>query len=188
MSRRAGTLAGVLRDVNPFIEARRGDGTLLLDYLDGHRILGDPTALAMAADALAGLIPAEADHVAGEAVAGSGLALAVSLAALDRGRQLPARTLRQEPKVHGVVGVLSTAVPPASRFALVDDVAGTGASLERSTLRLRELGHEVVGAWVVVDRHNGAAERLARLDVTLTALLTIDELRAVSSHLEKAQP
>lgn len=186
MSRPAGTLAQTLRDINPFIQARRGDGTLLLDYLDGHRILGDPTALGMAADAMAFQIPAEADHVSGEAVAGSGLALAVSLAALKRGRVLPARTLRQQPKKHGVVGFLSTAVPPASTFALVDDVAGTGAALERSTLRLRALGHQVVGAWVVVDRRNGAAERLARLGVTLTALLTIDELRSVGSHLEKA--
>ncbi|MFD8009195.1 hypothetical protein [Streptomyces sp. NPDC058955] len=186
MSRQAGTFARRLHEVDPFIQARRGDGTLLHDYLDGHRILGDPTALAMAAEAMALQIPAEADHVGGEAVAGSGLALAVSLAALDRGRSLPARTLRQEPKQHGVVGILSTAVPPGSTFALVDDVAGTGAALERSTLRLRALGHRVVGAWVMVDRRNGAGERLARLGVPLSALLTIDELRTVGSHLEKA--
>ncbi|MER7583832.1 hypothetical protein [Kitasatospora sp. NPDC097691] len=175
-------LALAIRNTDPFVAARRGDGTLLPDYLDGHRILGDPGVLAAAAAELARRIPPGADHVAGEAAAGSGLAISVSLAALDQGRRLAARTLRREPKVHGITGVLSTAVPPSSNFALVDDVAGTGACLERCTLRLRELGHHIVGAWVVVDRQNGAAERLARLGVPFAALLSIDELRTTRSN------
>ncbi|MFJ8626439.1 orotate phosphoribosyltransferase [Kitasatospora sp. NPDC093550] len=178
MTAREPGLAVAIHRTGPFVRGRRGDGTLLADYLDGHRILGEPSVLAAVGEELSRRIPPEADHVAGEVAAGSALAMSVSLAALARGRRLPARTLRREPKEHGVTGVLSTAVPPGSRFALVDDVAGTGACLERGTLRLRELGHRVVGAWVVVDRQNGAAERLAELGVPLHALLTLDELRA----------
>ncbi|GAA3289665.1 phosphoribosyltransferase family protein [Streptomyces cinereospinus] len=66
------------------------------------------------------------------------------------------RALRREPKSRGVPGVLSAHVPEGRRFALVDDVAGTGACLERSVRRLRELRHEIVGAWVIVDRQDGA--------------------------------
>ncbi|MFF9818750.1 phosphoribosyltransferase family protein [Streptomyces sp. NPDC014006] len=75
-------------------------------------------------------------------------------------------------------GVLNTPSPRGSGFALVDDVAGTGASLERSVLRLRELGQHVVGAWVVVDRLGQAAARLAALGMPLHSLLTLDELRS----------
>ncbi|MEU9094627.1 hypothetical protein [Streptomyces sp. NPDC048428] len=73
-------------------------------------------------------------------------------------------------------GLLSTAVPPASSFALVDDVAGAGAGLERCTELLRGMGHHVAGAWVIVDRHDGTAYRLARLDVPLHTLLTIQQI------------
>lgn len=170
-------LATAVANIEPFTEARRGDGTALPDYLDGHRILADPDVLTILAGEIASQLPGEADHVVGEVAAGAALAVAVSQAAFLQGRRVQARMLRREPKRYGVTGVLNTPAAAGSCFAVVDDVAGTGASLERSVLRLRELGHYVSGAWVAVDRHNGAAQRLSALDVPFFSLLSIDELR-----------
>ncbi|GAA3815069.1 orotate phosphoribosyltransferase [Streptomyces phyllanthi] len=172
-------LAALVADASPFVTGERSDGTVLPDYFDGHRVLGNPALLTRVADALARRVQqVGADFVAGEATAGSSLAVAVSLASLRHGGGTPSRIVRRESKPYGVTGILGTGVPPGSSFALVDDVAGTGASLERSTRRLRRMGHRVVGAWVIVDRHAGAAERLARLGVPLSALLTLDQIKS----------
>lgn len=112
----------------------------------------------------------------GEAIAGSSLATAVSLALHRLGTPLPVRALRRKPKPRGVTGVLSTQVPDGCSFALVDDVAGTGACLERSVRSLRALGHKVLGAWVVVDRQDGAAQRLEHLGVRLSARFTLNDI------------
>lgn len=177
-------LAAAVMALRPFVEGRRENGNRLTDYFDGHRVLGDPAVLSALADTLAerigGLDP---DCVAGEAVAGSSLATAVSLALHGAGRDVPARALRREPKLRGVPGVLSTHVPQGSRFALVDDVAGTGACLERSVRRLRELRHEIVGAWVIVDRQDGAAARLEELGVRLSALFTLNDFSTARTPL-----
>ncbi|MFG2626869.1 hypothetical protein [Streptomyces sp. NPDC048473] len=75
-----------------------------------------------------------------------------------------------------MAGLLSTLFPPGSSSALVDDMAGTGVGLERCAELLQGMGHHVVGARVIVDRHNGTADRLARLDVPLHTLLTPQQI------------
>lgn len=177
-------LAAAVMALRPFVDGRRENGELLADYFDGHRVLGDPAVLSALAEALAERIAGlDVDCVAGEAVAGSSLATAVSLALHRGGRGVPVRALRREPKSRGVPGVLSTHAPEGSRFALVDDVAGTGACLERSVRRLRELRHEVVGAWVIVDRQDGAAARLEGLGVRLSALFTLNDFSTARTPL-----
>lgn len=181
MTAAADDLVAVVVGARPFTQAQRRDGTALPDYLDGHRILGDPAALARIASDIVRTLPADVDHVAGEVAAGAALATAVCQSAFSQGRLLAVRMLRPEPKKYGVTGVLNTPAAQGSRFALVDDVAGTGASLVRSVLRLRALGHQVLGAWVVVDRGDGAGERLEALGVPLRSLLTLDDLRPTAS-------
>ncbi|WP_228994890.1 orotate phosphoribosyltransferase [Streptomyces sp. DH8] len=185
----AAELADLVAGTAPFVEGRRADGRLLANYFDGHRVLGAPAALDRIATAMARRIQRTGvAFVAGEAAAGSGLAVAVSLASVRTGRTLSARTLRRTAKTYGVPGVLSTPAPPRSRFAVVDDVAGTGAALERSVERLHELGHEVVGAWVIVDRQDGATQRLLSRGVELTSLLTLGDIRTMMTIRTPERP
>jgi orotate phosphoribosyltransferase len=58
---------------------------------------------------------------------------------------------------------------------VVDDVATTGSSLENAIRGLEGLCN-VVGALVIVDRMQGAGERLREHGVKLVSLLTIEEL------------
>ncbi|MFD5790533.1 phosphoribosyltransferase family protein [Streptomyces sp. NBC_01789] len=67
-------------------------------------------------------------------------------------------------------------MPPGTRFAVVDDVADTGAALERTVTELRRQQHSVVGAFVILDRQQGAAEALEHADCPLTALFRLEDL------------
>lgn len=170
-------LVRAVLDRRPFRTARRGDGTLLADYFDGHRLLADPALLAALAARLCAMVRAcGATHVAGEVSAGSSLAVAVSLASLNTGRALQACGVRRRPKPYGVSGRLTTPVPAGTRFAVVDDVAGTGEALVRTVLALGEAGHQVRGTFVVLDREQGAADAVAAQGLTLASLFRISDL------------
>jgi orotate phosphoribosyltransferase len=60
---------------------------------------------------------------------------------------------------------------------LIEDVATSGGSVAQSIEVLRSAGARVERALVVVDREQGARERLAQLGVRLEALATLTELR-----------
>ncbi|WP_405939565.1 hypothetical protein OG338_25615 [Streptomyces sp. NBC_00726] len=170
-------LAQALLDRAPFVTAHRSDGLLLSDYFDGHRVLGEPALLHALALALHERIAATtAEVVAGEVAAGGQLATAVSLVSASTPRPLEARAVRRTAKDYGLSGRLSSRVPEGTRFAVVDDVAGTGAALERTVLELRRQQHPVVGAFVILDRQQGAAEALERIDCPLTALFRLEDL------------
>lgn len=90
-------LATAVANPGPFTEARRGDGTALPDYLDGHRILADPDALTIPAGEIAGRLPEETDHVVGERAAGAALAVAVSQVAFLQERTVQAHCCAATP-------------------------------------------------------------------------------------------
>ena len=172
-----GHLARTLLARRPFRPGRRGDGTPLVDYFDGHRVLGEPRLLAALADELyLAIARTDADLVAGEVAAGAQLATAVALASVRHDRVLESRGIRRVRKEYGVPGLLTSPVPAASRVAVVDDVAGTGAAGLRCVETLREAGHEVVGVFVLLDRCQGAGEALARFGVILTSLFRLEDL------------
>jgi orotate phosphoribosyltransferase len=122
------------------------------------------------------IAPTGAQLVAGEIAAGAQLATAISLASARGERTLEARGIRRTTKEYGVTGRLTSPVPAGSRFAVVDDVAGTGAAARRCVEALSEAGHQVAGVFVLVDRGQGAAEDLARLRIPLVSLFRLDEL------------
>ncbi|MDX2696338.1 hypothetical protein PV416_16550 [Streptomyces ipomoeae] len=108
--------------------------------------------------------------------AGAQLATAVALASVRQDRVLESRGIRRVRKEYGVPGLLTSPAPAASRVAVVDDVAGTGAAGLRCVEALRDAGHEVVGVFVLLDRCQGAAEALARSGVILTSLFRSEDL------------
>ena len=168
-----GHLATTLMARRPFRPGQRGDGTPLANYFDGHRVLGEPRLLAALADELyLAIARTDADLTAGEVAAGAQLATAAALASVRHDRVLETRGIRGVRKEHGVPGLLTSPAPAASRVAVVDDAAGTGAA----GLRCVEAGHEVVGVFVLLDRCQGAAKALARSGVILTSLFGLEDL------------
>ena len=162
---------------------RRSDGRVVSNYVQGHLLLGDPAGLRLASTLMLDVINGTAASVvAGEVSAACGLVSGIVTLASESYRPLTGRYVRKEPRPYGIPGWLNAPLPDASDVFLVDDVSATGASGAHCVEVLRSLGHNVVAMMVVVDRDQGAAERLARLGVDLWTLFTLDEVRSAGAQ------
>ncbi|WP_105974695.1 orotate phosphoribosyltransferase [Streptomyces geranii] len=142
------------------------DGGTLDSYFDPYRLAGDPGLLTETAAALADLLPAGTEALAGPALAGVPLVTAVSLHT-----GLPAAFLRPAPKGHGTWQQIEGTDLDGRRTVLLDDTARSGASLLRSVRLLRIGGARVGTAVCVLDRDAGATALLAGHHLVLRALV-----------------
>jgi len=165
----AARLAGLLASRNAIL---KGDFLLASGrrssvYVDARLLLGDPEAFREALDLLAGVAPQGGYSVLG--VATAGIPWAAGLA-LRLGR--PLGYVRVERKGHGRDRLVEGS-PPSGPAVLVDDVATTGGSLAAAVEAARREGYEPIAALVLVDRGEGARERLSSLGVELRSVATL---------------
>jgi len=105
-------------------------------------------------------------------VATAGIALAAYIGSLAG---VPVGYVRSERKGHGTQSVVEGVVE-GRRVVIVDDVATTGSSIENAYRALVEQGARPMAAAVVVDREQGARERLERLGIEFYSLIKVREL------------
>ncbi len=144
-------------------------------YIDVKRAWPDPARLTLMARALAGRVGRE-PRLAGMELGAVPLVVAVALAT---GR--PYVVLRKAAKEHGTRQAFEGEIPRGERVLLIEDVTTTGGTLVRSVEIIRAAGGEVDRVLAVLDRGQGAAERLAGIGVRLEPLLTMAELRGARS-------
>jgi orotate phosphoribosyltransferase len=160
----------------------RSDGRAVTGYVQGHHVLGDPEGLRIASSLMLEVVQATtASAVAGEISAACALVSGLVTLSAATPQPLTGRYLRKELKPYGVPGWLNAPLAPGQQVFLVDDVAATGVSGERCVQILRSLGHNVTSMMVLVDRDQGAAERLGRIGVDLWTLFTLDEVRSAGA-------
>jgi orotate phosphoribosyltransferase len=152
---------------------RRGDFLLASGirssvYVDIKSALTEPGVLSSIALEIAGRC--RFDAVAGVAVGGIPIAVAVSLAA---GK--PYAVVRREEKGHGTGGRIIGEVAGLSTL-LVEDVTTSGGSALSAVRLLREAGAKVDTVITIVDREEGAAGSLAAEGVNFIPLVTLKEL------------
>lgn len=112
----------------------------------------------------------EADIIVG--IATSGLALASFIACrLSK----PLAYVRIEKKEHGTKSLVEGVVENR-KAVIIDDVATTGGSIEHAINSLREAKAVPIAAITIVDREQGARERLNALGVKLYSLATATEI------------
>lgn len=142
-------------------------------YVDVKRAWTDPNRLRALARAFAARVRP------GEALAGVELGAVplVVATALETGR--PFVIIRKQAKEHGTRLPFEGDVAPGARFLILEDVSTSGGSVVRSVELLRSAGATVERAVVVVDREEGAREKLQSIGVELEALATLDEVRRV---------
>ena len=175
------TLAKILLETKAlrFGEFVLSSGAKSSIYIDMRTIISKPKyfrlILALLASRLAPL-HGEIDGIVGVATAGipwaTGLALYLGL---------PLAYVRPEPKKHGMGKQVEGNVE-GLRLVVVDDVATTGGSLAKSINTLRLAGGQPRYALVIVDRMQGAQERLAQLGIRL---LSIAKLPEILDYLEE---
>lgn len=122
---------------------------LILDMLEGQRIRA----------------------VGGLAVGACPIVSAVCVRSQERGSPISAFYVRKEEKKHGTQRKIEgLELHKGDRVVIVDDVATKGGSMLDAIRPVEELGCEVVRTIVVVDREQGAGERLNDAGYTLESI------------------
>ncbi|MCU0631553.1 MAG: orotate phosphoribosyltransferase [Methanolinea sp.] len=137
-------------------------------YLDIKKVLTRPGALREIGAAIACRYTFEV--VAGVAVGGVPLAVAVSLAS-----ERPFAIIRSQEKGHGKSGRIVGDVQ-GKRVLLVEDVTTSGGSALFGVQALREAGATIDCVVTVVDREAGASALLLKEGVVLDALVKAADL------------
>ncbi|MCI4349258.1 MAG: orotate phosphoribosyltransferase [Thermoplasmata archaeon] len=144
-------------------------------YVDIKAAWTDPARLELLGRALADRV-GDVDRLAGMELGAVPLLAATSLYA-----RRPFAVVRKAAKGHGTDQRIEGEVPPGARFLVLEDVTTTGGSVADTVALLRGRGAKVDRVLVVVDRGEGARERLGTLGVSLESLATLEELRGAGS-------
>ncbi len=116
------------------------------------------------------------EYVDGDKIAGMELGAVPLASALSLETDLPFLMVRKESKGHGTGERIEGTLEEGDKVTVVEDVTTTGGSAVETVEVLREAGAEVEKVLVVVDRKEGAEEKMDDIDVDLVPLITADEL------------
>ncbi len=150
-------------------------GAVSHEYFDKYLFESDPRLLASIGDALAELVPADVDALAG--LETGGIPLAVILA---QRTGLPSLFVRKQAKTYGTCKLAEGGEVDGRRLLIVEDVVTSGGQAIASIGDLRDRGAIVEHAICVIDRQAGGARALAEIGVRLRPLYTMAELTAAS--------
>jgi orotate phosphoribosyltransferase len=141
-------------------------------YIDKYLFTTQPDLLRRIAAQMALHLPAGVQRLAGTVLGAVPLATALSL---ETG--LPMVIVRTDkPKEYGTSKQIEGKLEAGERVLLVEDVVTTGGAALAAVEALRELGAEVMGALVVIDREEGGPAAFAERGVPFEALFTRSSL------------
>jgi len=153
-------------------EFRLRSGVVSGEYFDKYLFESDPALLREVAEALADLLPDDAEAVAGLELGGVPLATVISQLT-----GLPALFVRKTAKEYGTCRLAEGGDVAGLRLAVIENVVSTGGQLIESCAALRGLGGELAAVLCVIDRETGGADNLAAQGLELRSLLTMSQLR-----------
>ena len=88
---------------------------------------------------------------------------------------LPLLMIRKEKKGYGTSKLIEGELNPDDEVIVVEDVSTTGGSLLKAINAIQDNGGNVVRAFVVVDREEGAIEEFEKAGITLEPLISVSE-------------
>ena len=138
-------------------------------YIDLRVVISHPEVLAEVGRLIAAAVArCRVDRIAGIPYAGLPLAVAASLAG-----GVPLVYPRREEKAYGTRRRIEGTFQPGERVVVIDDIVTDGASKLEAIAPLEAAGLVVEDLVVLIDREQGARERLAQKGYRLHAVLTI---------------
>lgn len=146
-------------------------GAVSNEYFDKYRFESDPVLLREIALALAPLVPARTEALAGLELGGVPLAVALSQVT-----GIPCVFVRKEAKTYGTCQLAEGGELEGRRLTVVEDVVTSGGQVVTSCGDLRERGAVVGHALCVIDREAGGSAALTEIGVELRPLYRMSEL------------
>jgi orotate phosphoribosyltransferase len=149
-------------------------------YFDMKMSLLDPEGATLAADLILEILDNEkvkVDAVGGLALGACPIVSALCIKVYEQNKTLKTFYVRKDPKEHGTQKLIEGGpLVEGSRVIIVDDVTTAGSSVLRAIKAVRDLHCHVTKVITVVDRLQGAREKLAKERIELVSLLTRDDL------------
>lgn len=150
-------------------------GRSVSPYVSGHLLTAGCEPLALIGKVVAAYAADLAvDAIAGEETGGIPIVYAAAWEA-GAGSRLQPFFFRKAAKPP--FGLTNVPVSREMKVLLVDDVAGLGLAFERMVKTARDIGCFPVAALAIIDRQDGAEERLHEYGVPLHSLFQYHELR-----------
>jgi orotate phosphoribosyltransferase len=140
----------------------------------------DPEGAALIAElTLDALGDLDIDAIGGLEMGAVPIAGAIAQLSYLRGRPIAAFFVRKQPKTHGAKLAIEGLAPGESmrgkRVVVVEDVTTTGGSAMKAVETLRDAGAEIVMAFTIVDRVEGADETFANANLPFRSLYMATE-------------
>jgi orotate phosphoribosyltransferase len=154
-------------------------------YIDCKRTLYLPRGAYLAGELMLELVAAgNIEQIGGMAAGALPVTDALIGAAHRHGAALRGFFVRKETKAHGLQQRIEGAFRPGLRTAVIDDTITTGGSSLQAAEAAREAGADVVAAFALVDRGEGAADAFAGAGLKYKWLFTAEEVRAARASLK----
>jgi orotate phosphoribosyltransferase len=146
-------------------------GQVSNEYFDKYLFEADPVLLRDIAEAMAPLVPAGTEVLAGLELGGIPI-----VTMLSQVTGLPALFVRKKAKDYGTCRLAEGGEVEGRRVVVVEDVVTTGGQVLLSCADLRERGALVDTVLCVIDREAGGPEAFAQEGLALRPLLTMSQL------------
>ena len=160
----------------------KGDFTLVSGRKSSYYINGKMTSLYsrglyLAAKLLADIFQEEEyDAIAGPTIGADPIIGALLTLSAEMGLEKQGILIRKEQKGHGTKSLIEGDLKPGMRVILLEDVTTTGGSLLKAADAIIEGGGKITGIYALVDREEGASERIAEAGFRFKALFKVSEL------------
>ncbi len=131
-------------------------------YINSKKVLFHAEAIWLLGDVLWELTrDLNIDAIGGLEIGAIPMATAACLRYHENGRTLEGLFVRKEAKGHGSKQRLEGSIAPGQRVAVIDDVFTSGGSVIQAIEEVEAAGGKVVAVLCIVDRLEGAREKLA---------------------------
>lgn len=155
-------------------------GVVSQEYFDKYLFESQPALLKKIAQAMAPQVPADTEALAGLEMGGIPLAVMI---AQETG--LPCLFVRKQAKEYGTCKIAEGGPVTGRNITLIEDVVTSGGAVIDAAHALREEEARLKHVLCVIDREASGKQKLAEIDLELSALFTMTELKA---HLTRSEP
>lgn len=147
-------------------------GALSNEYFDKYLFESKPELLKIIAENMLKILPKDYDVIAGLEM--GAIPIATMLSQLTK---KPLTFVRKKAKEYGTCKFAEGAEVAGKKVLIVEDVVTSGGQVVLSVNDLRSAGAIISNAVCVIDRESGGSEALLAIDVTLTALYKMSEIK-----------